>query len=153
MHDEVVREHLLSLLQGRGAHLDFEEDFEEGMANLPPELRGSKVSDVPHTPWRLVEHMRIAQWDILEFCKNPNHVSPTFPDGYWPESDAPHEPELTSHPAAPQSAGLDDALGELCRESKETVHTQLRLIRDELGQTSVLSSQSSALGPQLSAPA
>jgi len=44
---------------------------------------------VPHTPWRLLEHLRIAQWDILEFSRNPKHVSPSFPDGYWPRSDAP----------------------------------------------------------------
>jgi hypothetical protein len=56
---------------------------------LPAELRGRKPAGVPHTPWRLLEHMRIAQWDILEFSRNPRHVSPKFPDGYWPEGDAP----------------------------------------------------------------
>src|SRR6516225_4800919 len=80
-----LREHLLYLLREGGAHLD----FEKAIADLPPELRGAKVKNVPHTPWRLLEHMRIAQWDILEFSRNPRHVSPSFPEGYWPAGDAP----------------------------------------------------------------
>jgi len=80
-----LREHLLYLLRGGGAHLD----FNAAIADLPPGLRGGKVPAVPHTPWRLLEHLRIAQWDILEFCRNPRHASPTFPEGYWPKGDAP----------------------------------------------------------------
>jgi hypothetical protein len=83
--DQALREHLLNLLRGGGAHLD----FEAAVAGLPAELRGARVAGAPHTPWRLVEHMRIAQWDILEFSRNPKHVSPTFPDGYWPDGDEP----------------------------------------------------------------
>lgn len=86
MHTEqVLRDHLLYLLRGGGAHLD----FEKAIADLPVKLRGAKAAGTPHTPWRLVEHMRIAQWDILEFSRNPNHVSPEFPNGYWPHGDAP----------------------------------------------------------------
>jgi hypothetical protein len=80
-----LREHLLYLLRGGGAHLD----FEKAVADLPPELRGAKPAGQPHTPWRLVEHLRIAQWDILRFCLDPHHVSPQFPEGYWPQGDAP----------------------------------------------------------------
>jgi hypothetical protein len=80
-----LREHVLYLLRGGGAHLD----FEAAVADLPVALRGAKVPGVPHTPWRLLEHLRIAQWDILEFSRNPHHVSPSFPDGYWPAGDAP----------------------------------------------------------------
>jgi hypothetical protein len=83
--DRVLREHLLYLLRGGGAHLD----FDKAVAALPPELRGARPPGVAHTPWRLVEHLRIAQWDILEFSRNPAHVSPEFPGGYWPEGDAP----------------------------------------------------------------
>ena len=83
--DQALREHLLYLLRGSGAHLD----FDTAITNLPAGLRGAKPEGVPHTPWRLIEHMRIAQWDILEFCRNPKHVSPAFPDGYWPDGDAP----------------------------------------------------------------
>ncbi|PHQ34773.1 DinB family protein [Rhodopirellula bahusiensis] len=87
MSDQSVREHVLDLLKGGGAHLH----FEQAIADLPEELRGAKVDGVPHTPWRLLEHMRICQWDILEFCRNSDHVSPEFPDGYWPKEDAPSD--------------------------------------------------------------
>jgi hypothetical protein len=83
--DKALREHLVYLLGGGGAHLD----FEAAVADLPAELRGVRPAGVPHTPWRLLEHMRIAQWDILEFSRNSKHVSPKFPDGYWPKGDAP----------------------------------------------------------------
>jgi hypothetical protein len=84
----VLREHVLYLLRGGGAHLD----FEAAVANMPAKLRGAKLPGLPHTAWRLLEHMRLAQWDILEFSRNPKHVSPPFPDGYWPQGDAPPEP-------------------------------------------------------------
>ncbi len=84
-NDQALREHLRYLLDRGGAHLD----FDTAVANLSVGLRGAKPEGVPHTPWRLVEHMRIAQCDILEFCRNPKHVSPEFPDGYWPDGDAP----------------------------------------------------------------
>jgi hypothetical protein len=79
-----LREHLLYLLKGGGAHLD----FDKAVAGLPAELRGAKPPGVPYTPWRLLEHLRIAQWDILEFTRNPRHVSPLWPEGYWPAGDA-----------------------------------------------------------------
>lgn len=84
-HDQAVRQHLLDVLKGGNAHVKFEEvvkDFPEG-------LRGKKHAGQPHTAWRLLEHMRIAQWDILEFSRNSKHVSPEFPEGYWPAGDAP----------------------------------------------------------------
>ncbi len=80
-----LREHLRDLLLGRNAH----PDFDKAVSGLPVELRGAKPPGVPHTPWRLVEHLRIAQRDILEFSRNSAHVSPEFPAGYWPEGDAP----------------------------------------------------------------
>jgi hypothetical protein len=80
-----LTEHLLSLLRGGGAHLD----FEKAVGDLPSELRGAKPAGQPHTPWRLLEHLRIAQWDILRFCLDPLHVSPSFPEGYWPHGDGP----------------------------------------------------------------
>ena len=89
MTDEALREHVLYLLKGGGAHLN----FGDAIADLPVELRGAKVDGVSHTPWRLLEHMRICQWDILEFSRDAEHVSPEFPDGYWPDSDAPPAPD------------------------------------------------------------
>lgn len=85
MTDKALRAHVAYLLKGGGAHLN----FEQAIADLPKDLRGATVEGVPHSPWRLVEHMRICQWDILEFSRNPKHVSPEFPDGYWPKTDAP----------------------------------------------------------------
>ena len=87
MSDKSVREHVLNLLKGGAAHLG----FEQAIADLPKELRGAKAKGITHTPWRLLEHLRICQWDILEFSRNPDHVSPEFPGGYWPEGDAPPE--------------------------------------------------------------
>ncbi|HYG99999.1 MAG TPA: DinB family protein [Terriglobales bacterium] len=80
-----LREHVLYLLRGGGAHLD----FDAAVADLSPELRGAKPLNIPHTAWRLLEHMRLAQWDILDFCVNPNYQEMTFPDDYWPKADAP----------------------------------------------------------------
>ncbi len=89
MHDKALRDHVLFLLKGGWAHLN----FDDAIADLSEELRGAKPDGVPHTPWRLLEHMRICQWDILEFSRNPDHVSPEFPVGYWPASDAPPSTE------------------------------------------------------------
>jgi hypothetical protein len=85
MKDSPLKKHLLTLLSFEGAHIG----FDEAVRGLAPELRGKKIKGAPHTAWQLVEHLRIAQWDILEFCRNPNHVSPKWPEGYWPDSDAP----------------------------------------------------------------
>jgi len=83
--DRSLRDHLLYLLRGGGAHLH----FSEAIKGLPKKLRGKKPAEEIHTPWQLLEHMRIAQWDILEFTRNPKHVSPPWPEGYWPATDAP----------------------------------------------------------------
>lgn len=82
---KALREHVLYLLGGGGAHLD----FERAIGGLKPSLRGKKPKGVPYSPWSLLEHMRLAQWDILEFTVNPKHVSPDWPSGYWPRKDKP----------------------------------------------------------------
>ncbi|MCU1274372.1 MAG: hypothetical protein JWO48_1803 [Bryobacterales bacterium] len=86
--EQSVRKHVLSLLRGGDAHVDFEAAIER----FPVSLRGVKPAGVPHTAWQLLEHMRIAQWDILEFSRNSKHVSPEFPDGYWSPADTPPSP-------------------------------------------------------------
>ena len=83
--DKPLREHLLYLLTGEGAH----PDFEAAIKDLPRALRGERASGLPHSPWELLEHMRIAQGDILEYTRKAGHVSPSFPDGYWPGAQAP----------------------------------------------------------------
>jgi hypothetical protein len=84
-HDTSLRKHVLYLLDGGGAH----RNFDSVIARWPVRLRGAKAPGLPHTAWQLLEHIRIAQWDILEFSRNPNHVSPEFPEGYWPVTQAP----------------------------------------------------------------
>jgi hypothetical protein len=88
-NDKVLRQHLVKLLSTRQAHVD----LDTALADFPPELRGKKPAGAPHTPWQLLEHIRIAQWDILEFSRNPEHVSPEFPIGYWPGGEAPPDDE------------------------------------------------------------
>lgn len=83
--NQALRKHLLDLLNGGGAHAK----FDDALAGLPPNLRGATPAGLPHSPWKLLEHLRIAQWDILEFSRNSKHVSPKWPEGYWPKKDAP----------------------------------------------------------------
>jgi hypothetical protein len=84
-HDQHLRQNLLYLLGGGGAHAKFDDILED----FPPELRGTKPAQLPHSAWMLLEHLRIAQWDILEFSRNAKHVSPEWPSGYWPKTEAP----------------------------------------------------------------
>jgi len=85
MQDQLLRNHVLHLLKGGEAHLS----FDNAIADFPSRLRGAKPPGAAHTAWQLLEHMRIAQWDILEFSRNPKHLSPNFPSGYWPQTEAP----------------------------------------------------------------
>jgi len=80
-----LRDQLVVLLASSQAHAD----FDAAVRDLPPEVRAKKVRGAEHTAWQLLEHMRIAQWDILEFSRNAKHVSPAWPDGYWPPAPAP----------------------------------------------------------------
>jgi hypothetical protein len=83
--DQSLRDHLLYLLKGGGAHVS----FDAAIGDWPVQLAGAKVANFPHTAWMLLEHMRLAQWDILEFSRNSMHVSPKWPEGYWPASEMP----------------------------------------------------------------
>ena len=83
--DRALREHLLYVLSGGGAHAT----FDQAIAGLPASLRGRKPKGYPHTPWMLLEHMRIAQSDILDFSRNSKYKSLPWPEGYWPKGDAP----------------------------------------------------------------
>jgi hypothetical protein len=84
-HTKSLRKHLLYLLTEGGAHVT----FEEAVKDVPPAARGKVPKGAEHSLWELVEHMRIAQWDILEFSKDGKHASPEFPKGYWPKTVAP----------------------------------------------------------------
>jgi hypothetical protein len=83
--DAALREQLDALLSGGNAHAKFD-DIVKG---IPPKLRVQKPAGMPHSPWMLLEHLRIAQHDILEFTRNKDHQSPEWPSGYWPKNEAP----------------------------------------------------------------
>lgn len=84
--DKALREQLVRLLDGGNAHVT----FQRAVAGLKGRLRGKKPRGLPYTPWQQVEHMRISQWDILEYIRTPGHISPKWPEEYWPEAAPPH---------------------------------------------------------------
>lgn len=83
--DTDLRQHVINLLNGGNAHAT----FDTAVKNFPPELRGKKPKGAEYSAWQLLEHLRIAQWDILEFSRDPKHQSPEWPSGYWPAKPAP----------------------------------------------------------------
>src|SRR5271169_6142363 len=80
-----LRKHLANLLNMKGAHVN----LVETVADFPVAMRGAKPPGVPHTAWQLLEHMRMAQEDILDFSRNPKYKEKRFPDDYWPSAEAP----------------------------------------------------------------
>jgi hypothetical protein len=107
-----LRQHLLDLLKGGNAHASIKEALED----FPAEVRGKRPKGVPHSPWELLEHMRIAQLDILEFSRDANYQSPKFPDGYWPAS-----------PEPPDGKAWDRSVHSFCQD----LQTFSALIADE----------------------
>jgi len=87
--DTLLRTHLASLLSMEGAHLT----FKKAVADFPKHLRGAKPPGAPHTAWQLIEHMRLAQEDILDFSRNPKYKERQFPDDYWPAGEIPPNEE------------------------------------------------------------
>ena len=101
--DKVLREHVIELLNGRGAH----SGFDDVLKNMPEKLRGVKPDGLPHSAWMLLEHLRRAQWDILEFSRNRKYKSPKWPEGYWPETAAP-----------PSKAAWDESIQQFRKDLK-----------------------------------
>jgi hypothetical protein len=86
--DKIIVAELTKLLLGGSAHVS----LQDALKNLKPDLRGVKAPNMPYTIWQLVEHIRIAQWDMLLFCKDAEHKSPKWPEDYWPKETSPaHE--------------------------------------------------------------
>ena len=81
--------HLIDLLNKGNAHVT----LDESLHNIPFEIVDKKPHNLPYNLWQIAEHIRIAQWDILEFSKDANHESPKWPDGYWPEKEKPSPEE------------------------------------------------------------
>lgn len=125
--DTALRDHVLYLLRGEGAHLD----FATLITDFPIELINSRVAGVPYTPWQLLEHIRIAQWDILRFSIDPAHESPEFPAGYWPAEHFQAAPEHWNNTIA----GFQSDLKEIAALVKNPATDLLAKIPHGTGQT------------------
>jgi DinB superfamily len=87
--DQQIRRHLTQLLDWHDAHAD----FDAAVADVPAELQGVRPEHLPYSLWQLLEHMRLAQLDILDFCRNPKYQTLKWPDDYWPQAAAPPAPD------------------------------------------------------------
>jgi DinB superfamily len=110
-----LREHLVTLLTKGEAHID----LSSALKDFPRELRGRKPQGAPHTPWQLLEHMRVAQWDILEFSLDAKHVSPKWPEGYWPTGDAPPDDKAWDKSVKQFLADLDAVCAMIMDEKRD----------------------------------
>jgi hypothetical protein len=108
-----LRQHVINLLTKAEAHVD----LESSLKDFPRELRGAKPEGAPYTPWQLLEHTRIAQWDILQFSIDAKHVSPKWPEGYWPQTDAPPDSKAWDESVKQLLADLK-AMGDLVGDPK-----------------------------------
>jgi hypothetical protein len=118
--DQALRDHLLELLRGGSAHLD----FEKAIAGLRPELRGVRPAGAPHSVWELVEHLRICQWDILEFSRSADHISPDWPAGTWPPNPAPPDDEAWERSLAAFRSDFQ-AMQDLVADSETDLYARL----------------------------
>lgn len=98
-----LRKQLLETLTGGQAHAT----FEAAVKDFPAQLRGKKPEGAPHTAWQLLEHLRIAQHDILEFSRDPHYVSPKWPEGYWP-----------TEPAPPTETAWDESIANFAKDDQ-----------------------------------
>ena len=114
-NDKGLRAHLLYLLKGGGAHAGFERAVE----GLPVAMRGKRPRGAEHSPWEILEHMRLAQSDILEFSRDPKHVSPEWPVGYWPKTKAPPNSTAWSKSVNAFRADLDAMCRLVSRKSTD----------------------------------
>jgi hypothetical protein len=117
---ESLREHLVNLLTKAEAHVDPQTELKD----FPRSLRGRKPKGAPHTPWQLLEHMRIAQWDILRFSLDSKHVSPKFPEGYWPKDDGPSSDDAWELSVRQFLADLDEVCS-LVRNKKRDLFASI----------------------------
>jgi len=115
-----LRQHLINLLIKAEAHVDLESELKD----FPRELQGRKPPGAPHTPWQLLEHIRIGQWDILEFSKDARHKSPKWPDDYWPRTEAPPDDKAWDKSVKQVLADLK-AMCDLARDDKRDLFAQI----------------------------
>jgi hypothetical protein len=89
VNEQILRDQLIAQLEGGQAYLPVVDIFE----GFPIEQTGTRIDGIRHTPWELLEHLRIAQWDILYFTLDPNHVTPQWPKEHWPTTEVPDSKE------------------------------------------------------------
>src|SRR4051812_343013 len=119
-NDQALRDQLISLLDGGNAHIS----FDEFVKDFPVEKCGEQIDGLPYTAWQVLEHMRIAQWDILQFSRDPNHVSPKWPKGYWPQKDQTGTPELWHETVEKFEIDLE-AFEDLLRDPETDLHAKI----------------------------
>ena len=107
---DLLREQLAKFQNWREAHAD----FDAAAADIPPDLRGKTPPGLPYSPWQLIEHMRITQGDILEFCRSKGYTERKWPDAYWPKA------------AAPPDAGAWDACVAAFRRDRKALQEMIR---------------------------
>jgi DinB family protein len=86
---DMLREQLIKLLEWQDAHVNIDVAVE----GIPPPLQGVRPEGLPYSPWELLEHIRLTQNDILNFCRNPAYEAPKWPDEYWPKATPPPTPD------------------------------------------------------------
>lgn len=104
MESKSIRELLLEQLEGKNAHVD----FNQAVQGITYKQAGIKVEGLPHTIWELIEHIRIGQDDILEFCKNPDYEEIDWPEDYWPETSSPEDKQEFEESVQAVRDGLDE---------------------------------------------
>ena len=122
-----LRKTLAELLRMKGAHVS----LHDAVSDFPPALRGVKPRGAPHTAWQLLEHMRLAQEDILDFSRNPKYKEKTFPDDYWPTAEAPPNEQAW----AKSIETFDEDLKQMQELIAETKHDLLAKLPHGTGQT------------------
>lgn len=118
--DKTVRSLLLEQLEGRNAHVD----FNQAVQGLTFKQAGIRVEGIPHTIWELVEHIRIGQDDILEFCNNPDYEALDWPDNYWPEKSKPESKEQFEKSVQAVQDGIEE-MRELIRDPQNNLQKPL----------------------------
>jgi hypothetical protein len=119
-HDAELRKHLLDVLDGGHAHAS----FDNVIADFPAKLRGEVPKGLPHSGWMLLEHMRLAQWDILDFSRNPKYKSMKWPQDYWPKTPAP--PDAAAWEKSVKSFRDDlDAMKKLVNDPKTDLFAKI----------------------------
>src|SRR4029077_4442502 len=124
--DPALREHAVYALKGDGAHLE----FDVAVRDIPSALRGKKPKGAAHTPWQVLEHLRITQADILGYLRDVSHQSPEFPSGYWPSTEAPPDEKAWNKSAEAFRADLQDLM-EMATDKNTDLLAQLHGMEGE----------------------